>query len=147
MATTPGTSAASTRACKTASISSLRDGVRSGAARLGMAAPGISPAAATAAVRNNVSRRLNRIVIALPSTLWNLSAAGGKHSLQFQYRAVGCRQHWPPGYLGDPFCRRRHAILRQRDQIAIAQISRRFDHQAVMGRAVAAIERGHGAFR
>src|SRR5438067_1321247 len=88
MATTPGTSAASTRARKPASISSLRDGVRSGAAKPGMAAPGISPAAATAAVRNNVSRRLNRTVIALPSTLWNLSAAGGKHSLQFQYRAV-----------------------------------------------------------
>jgi len=57
-----------------------------------------------------------------PLNAWNLGAAGGKHSLQFQHRAVGCRQHWPPGYLGDPFCRRRHAVLRQRDQIAIAQI-------------------------
>src|SRR5579871_3498230 len=66
-----------------------------------------------------------------------------EHGLYFHHRAVGRGQYRPARSLRHLFRSRRHAVLRERNDVAIAQILRGFRHEAIVLGTVAAVQRRH----
>lgn len=63
-----------------------------------------------------------------------------EESSQFLHGAIRRRQHLQPSCLTHVISRRRHAVLSQGDQIAIDDAVCGLDHEAVVLRAIPAIE-------
>ena len=111
----------------------------------GKGAPGMALAAAMAAVRNNVIAPAEPHCHPRSPTLQKPTRSS--ISFSFSTALSGVVTTGRPEASATMLGRGRHAVLGERDQVAIAQILGCLHDQAIMRRAIAAVERGHGAFR